>query len=259
MNLKCPLCEKQLIKNSKTFTCLNNHCFDIAKQGYLNLHMSSSQKNFGDDKEMVEARANFLNKGYYLSLKNKLNTIMKQLNIETLVDCACGEGYYTKDFPVASIGVDLSKAAIIRASKVDQKNQYLISSIFKLPLYDKCTDAITVLFAPIAIKEIERLLKDEGYLISVSTGPNHLWQLKEVLYAIPYKNQINNPETSLKKINTYKIHKKITLTNQEDINNLFKMTPYYYKTSLDDKSKLNKLNYLETEIEFIINVYQNKL
>lgn len=35
--LICPVCKKKLIKENKTFRCENNHSFDCAKQGYVNL------------------------------------------------------------------------------------------------------------------------------------------------------------------------------------------------------------------------------
>ena len=38
-----------------------------------------------------------------------------------------------------------------------------------------------------------------------------------------------------------KICKEIALDNNEDIRNLFKMTPYYYKTGKADQEKLNNL------------------
>mgnify|MGYP003057234303 CR=1 FL=1 len=35
--LICPVCKEKLIKENKTFRCVNNHSFDCAKQGYVNL------------------------------------------------------------------------------------------------------------------------------------------------------------------------------------------------------------------------------
>ena len=36
------------------------------------------------------------------------------------------------------------------------------------------------------------------------------------------------------------------------------MTPYYYKTSIQDKQKLAVLTQLSTEVEFILRIYEKK-
>ena len=56
--LICPVCKKKLIKENKTFRCENNHSFDCAKQGYVNLSRKQT-KNHGDNALMVKARTNF--------------------------------------------------------------------------------------------------------------------------------------------------------------------------------------------------------
>ncbi|MCV5989822.1 23S rRNA (guanine(745)-N(1))-methyltransferase, partial [Escherichia coli] len=37
MNYQCPLCHQPLSLTEKTFKCENNHQFDLAKEGYVNL------------------------------------------------------------------------------------------------------------------------------------------------------------------------------------------------------------------------------
>ena len=59
--LICPVCKEKLIKGNKTFRCVNNHSFDCAKQGYVNLSRKQT-KNHGDNALMVKARTDFLEK-----------------------------------------------------------------------------------------------------------------------------------------------------------------------------------------------------
>ena len=66
----CPLCEKPLSREAKNWHCENGHTFDVARQGYVNL-LTVQQKhslNPGDTREMVGARRQFLEAGYYLPL-----------------------------------------------------------------------------------------------------------------------------------------------------------------------------------------------
>lgn len=37
--LMCPVCREQLRLNERTWRCDNQHSYDIAKQGYVNLHV----------------------------------------------------------------------------------------------------------------------------------------------------------------------------------------------------------------------------
>ena len=65
----CPICAKELVRKEKSFLCENSHCFDISKYGYVNLLTTGGKKGHGDDKLMVNARHDFLNKGYYEHLR----------------------------------------------------------------------------------------------------------------------------------------------------------------------------------------------
>ena len=66
----CPICGEELELEEKGLGCKKNHRFDLSKEGYVNLFLSqqSKQKRHGDDKAMVRARKDFLEKGYYRPL-----------------------------------------------------------------------------------------------------------------------------------------------------------------------------------------------
>jgi 23S rRNA (guanine745-N1)-methyltransferase len=51
---------------------------------------------------------------------------------------------------------------------------------------------------------------------------------------------------------------KIEVEGSEQIAHLFSMTPYYWRTSPEDKRKLDRLERLQTEIEFDFKVYRKK-
>ena len=56
----CPICKKSLTLKSKSYRCENNHSFDEAKEGYVNLLpvQYKHSKDPGDNKAMVSI-ANF--------------------------------------------------------------------------------------------------------------------------------------------------------------------------------------------------------
>ena len=254
MNIACPVCKKELIRNDKSYRCENNHTFDIAKEGYLNLNLRNSQ-NTGDNPLMIKARKNFLEKGYYDFLKNEVNSLLNKE--DKLVDLACGEGYYTRDFICEDkVGIDLSKSGLKIASKSDKSTLYILNSIFRNPLYDESADKVITIFAPIAKEEIRRILKQNGEFILVKPDVYHLYELKDALYEKPYLNEIEDIDIpGLKLINEIKISDKRKVIS-EDLNNLFTMTPYFNTTSPEDKVKLQSIEELEITFAFIIDVYQ---
>ena len=60
----CPVCRKPLERTEKIYRCPDGHSYDISKSGYINLLMSQKSGNHGDDKIMVHARRDFLEKGF---------------------------------------------------------------------------------------------------------------------------------------------------------------------------------------------------
>jgi len=254
MNILCPKCSQKLNKVNNTYKCLNNHSYDIAKQGYINLNMHNSN-NTGDNSEMINARKCFLEKGYYDFLLNEVNKLLSPN--DSLVDLACGQGYYTSRFiGKDKVGIDLSKQGLKIASKNDPNTIYLLNSIFHNPLEDNCADKVITIFAPIAKDEIVRLLKCNGEFILVKPDIKHLYELKKVIYDNPYLNEIEDINIEGLTLSKELHIESKAILNNEDINNLFMMTPYYNTTSITDKNKLKDIDKLEVTFSFIIDVYK---
>ena len=107
MKIKCPICNAELQRISNTYRCINNHCYDIAKEGYINLLKKQGGKDFGDSKDMVKARREFFDLDYYAPLKERLTDIIAKLNVSDLIDLGCGEGYYTNYYK-NTLNIDFS-------------------------------------------------------------------------------------------------------------------------------------------------------
>jgi SAM-dependent methyltransferase len=109
------------------------------------------------------------------------------------------------------------------------------------------------------LEEAFRVLKPGGILIAALPSEDHLFQLKSVIYDRPYRNP--KPEYSPEGFELLKreeIRDRILLDSQEDIHNLFLMTPYYYKTGRADQEKLERCLQLETDIGFDVFVLRRK-
>lgn len=257
--LICPICNEILSKSEKTYSCSFGHFFDISKTSHINLLISNKDGNkFGDNKEMVRARTDFLNKDFYLPLATKICEILPNKSNISLLDSGCGEGYYTskisKFLENSSVfATDISKHAIIHASKVDKNTTYLVGSVFNLPLKSSSIDIVTSIFAPLACDEFHRILKDDGTFIAVVSGKNHLLELKQAIYDKAYLNDEDKYDfKDFSILAKEKLTYTVNIAETSDIKQLFSMTPYAFKTSISDIKKLDLLSNLDLTLDFMI-------
>ncbi len=263
MELRCIVCGKRLRREDRSFRCENNHCFDVAKEGYVNLLRKQGNKEFGDSVNMVRSRRLFFSKDPYKPLKERVFQLVKESNAHAILDLGCGEGYYTnylaENLPDAEIiGLDISKEAVRLAAK-NAGAFYTVASVQNIPLMDDQADLVLNCFSPIDMMEIRRVLKDRGRFVSVQVGKEHLLQLKQSLYDSIYLNEVNylsEEDFVLTKEETVRFD--LTLDNNEDITHLFEMTPYSHHSSLQSKERLKELRQLTTVCEFAILVYDRK-
>ncbi|MGE4353606.1 MAG: putative RNA methyltransferase [Oscillospiraceae bacterium] len=266
----CPVCGKPLWDVGASLRCPDGHSYDKAKKGYVNLLMSntSAKKRHGDDRLMVASRRDFLNKGYFSPLLNGICRMAENYTppcAVSLLDAGCGEGYYTagvKDaleragLTVDAFGLDISRDALSEAHRRDSAIHLAVAGINRLPVPEGECDILLNIFAPHFPMEFARVLSPRGILIRVVPLERHLFGLKAQIYDKPYENSVPPPDMPpLHLIETQVITYQLTLNDSADILSLFKMTPYYYKTSAFDQAKLLALDHLETELEFGIWVY----
>ena len=268
LNFCCPVCKEELKLDGRTYRCINNHCFDCAKQGYVNLLQSnkSKSKRHGDDKLMIEARTEFLNTDSYKPLCDLMCELLQKYIPQNacVLDAGCGDCYYTgkiekalADKNASIAGIDISKFALIAAAKRSKNIRLAVASVFALPTADFSCDAVLNVFSPFAPEEYNRVLKRGGVLLRVIPLENHLFSLKKAVYDNPLKNPKENTDIDgFILAESKELKYSITLDDNREIESLFKMTPYYYKTSRTDQQKLEKLNSLTTESEFCVLVYK---
>jgi len=274
--LICPICKSGLkaIEASNTYRCMNNHTFDIARQGYVNL-LTSNQKSSkapGDSKEMVLARREFLDKGYYELLSDHINDLITARfehasgADHTLLDIGCGEGYYLsrllkspaiQPYGPITYGLDISKDAVKIAASAVKSGNWLVGNSHFIPLKGGSFECILSVFSPILSSEISRLLRPEGIFLRVLPGPEHLLEIRQIIYPQviqgPEKTQVESyPELNF--VKEEPVRYQITL-NAAELSTLVKMTPHFWKTTKADKAKLDTLNELTVTIDMRILIY----
>lgn len=269
--LRCPCCGSDMVlgNDSRSLFCLGarKHCYDFSSSGYLNL--SPTHSAGGDSKDAVRSRSEFLDSGAYAPVAEAICEMLgKYLKVgDRIVDAGCGEGYYSSrisDEGYNVLGFDLSKDAVNsgakRAKREKNDNTFFgVASVYSLPLKDSSADALVNIFAPCAEEEYLRVLKNDGVFAFVYAGEKHLMGLKRALYDIVYENEERaDLPRQMELVEKKRMLYEITLEGNSQIQNLFSMTPYYWRTSLEDKQKLSELEKLTTDVDIIIEIYKKK-
>ena len=267
--LICPVCSGFLKRAENRYECKKGHSYDIARQGYVNLLLPTKNTVHGDNREMIEARERFLSGGFYSPLAEEICKKACENFCEggLLLDCGCGEGYYTdklytsltENFSSVSVcGFDISRDAIKYASRRNKKIDLLVAGVYHMPMTDECADMLVSVFSPFAREEFLRVLKKGGVLISAIPDKKHLWSLKSALYETPYENEVAEYEIEgFEFVGKSDVKNKITLS-QKELSDLFMMTPYYDRTRPEDKKKILEKEKMTVETEFQVLVYRKK-
>jgi 23S rRNA (guanine745-N1)-methyltransferase len=269
---QCPVCLGKLEQAGQSFICIENHTFDIAREGYVNLLLANqkSSKNPGDNAVMAESRKRFLEQGYYDQLSDEINKLVRaEMTASNLVepnilDLGCGIGFYVGRLREAVSearlwGIDISKPVIQKAAKRYPRVNFAIGSDFHLPYLDSSVDLIFSIFSPFDNNELLRVLKPGGKLLLVRPGPGHLKELATLIYG-KFELQgsdFNFPEDGkMVLLDKYQLTDKILIKNNEDLINLVSMTPYFWRLTEENKTLLAKTEQLETSVDFQISIFQ---
>lgn len=267
MFYQCPLCHQPLLANDRQWSCGMHH-FDRAREGYVNLLpvQFKRSKMPGDNAEMMRARRLFLDAGHYQPLQAALLQHIPRVlasQAQALLDIGCGEGYYTgalvDALPAAQIfGLDISKAAIQRAAKRYTAVEFCVASSRRLPFGDATLDGILKIYAPCDGEELARTVKAQGWVITVSPGPRHLYQLKAQVYDSVMLHPIKAealPGFTLQAEHTLAFEMSL---RGDEAAALLQMTPFAWRASQAVKQQLLDTERFMCETDFIIRFHQRE-
>ena len=262
---RCPICGAPLTREGRTYTCPNRHCYDVAREGYVHL-LPANQKhsaNPGDDKAMIAARTAFLDGDYYAPLREALCRVVSAHGGQNpkILDVGCGEGYYTQGLSQLSgaqiAGVDLSKAGLKKAARRVNEGEFAVASVYHLPVADEAVDVVVDCFAPLALEEYRRVLRKGGLFVYVVPAPQHLMEMKAVLYDTPYPNPEERVEyEGFSYVDILPVTTTFTLPDQASIQALFGMPPYAWKTPRAGVERLEQLEQLTVTADFRVHVFR---
>ena len=243
--LSCPHCGGVLRREGGSLLCDGRtgrkHCYDIAAAGYVNRLPPGKGGNAhtGDDAGMIAARSAFLRGGYYDCISDAAAEIAYKALGEgrreiAFCDAGSGEGYHTRrmacrlaevrGLPVIGCGMDACKKG-----------------------------------APMPAEEVTRTLRDDGILVVVAAGPRHLWELRCLLYDEPREGNAE-AATPAGFVLSHKetVRKTVHIPHEADLQALFTMTPFYYRTPEAGRVRLSETPSLDVSVEADIYVFRKE-
>ena len=190
LSLLCSVrtCHLPLARAAQTYVCPNNHTWDIARSGYVNLLQPQDRRSRvpGDSAEAVAARRRFLDAGHAEPLVRAIVDALPLAADDALLDAGCGEGHhlaaFRRAYGVDAHGVDISVAAIDLAARRYRDCQWIVANADRfLPYEDGSFRAVTSITARLHPGEFHRVLAPGGALLVVLPGADDLIELREAV------------------------------------------------------------------------------
>lgn len=185
--------------DERTLVCTGGHSFDVARQGYVNLLRRPPATGAGDTSSMVAARDAFLGQGHFEPFAIAVCEAVEHAVGETrgaapegrrpwgVAEIGAGTGYYLARVvercgAAFGLATDVSVPAVRRAARSHPRVGAVVADSWGvLPVLDGALDVVIDVFAPRSAGELARVLADDGRLVVLTPGPDHLDGLTEPL------------------------------------------------------------------------------
>lgn len=186
----CPLCHTTMQLEGTSLICEHHHCFDIARQGYVNLDPGAKPSNFYSGASF-EARGRILAAGYYNHIRaavlDALESVpnVTQRTNRTILDAGCGEGFYARAVaadPQATVfAFDIAKSSILQAARADTTASvtWFVADLANIAMQSGAVDVILDIFSPANYAEFDRVLAPGGTVIKVVPSAQHVQELRQ--------------------------------------------------------------------------------
>jgi 23S rRNA (guanine745-N1)-methyltransferase len=182
------------------------------------------------------------------------------------LDAGCGEGYYLRQLAAAApdeqtlavLGLDISKWAVLSAAKQDRRPNWIVGSNANLPVLSGTLDRVLCLFGFPVYAEFARVLKPGGRLVQVDAGPDHLRELREIIYPSlkPERTAEMPAPEGFSRLPTETLRFSIELTSAGQIADLLAMTPHLYRANAEGRAEAAALTALSLGVDVRLTCFE---
>jgi 23S rRNA (guanine745-N1)-methyltransferase len=181
------------------------------------------------------------------------------------LDAGCGEGYYLRqlaaaagdDITLAVLGLDISKWAVLSAAKQEsatkqnKRPNWVVGSNANLPVLSGTLDRVLCMFGFPVYGEFARVLKLGGELLQVDAGPDHLRELREIIYPTLKPERVGDTPLppGFIRLGGETLSFQVEIVGAEQIADLLAMTPHLYRASAEGRAKAAALTRLEVTVD----------
>ncbi len=245
----CPICKQQMaLSEEGKMSCTNNHSFDVAKQGYINLLHRPVNSMYS--KALFDSRHAVIESGLYDRVQQAIAeaiTVPKPI----ILDTGCGEGSHLHRIcqqldQATGVGIDIAKEGILAAGKYYTDEVWCVGDLANSPYNAGSFDAILNILSPANYEEFKRLLKPGGKVLKIVPQENYLKELRMQAFADSTKESYTNEQTvaRFKESFANTVVKRITYTlplNEELVPKLLEMTPMGWHIEQKENIQLHEI------------------
>ncbi|GKU80487.1 putative RNA methyltransferase [Paenibacillus sp. L3-i20] len=268
---RCPICSTSVeVVNLSSLICSNHHCFDLSKQGYVNLLTHSVKTKY--DKKLFESRKMINESGFFDPLINRIcENIMLDLEPVSkpikILDVGCGEGSHLSAIQqrvveqsqcnLLGAGIDISKEGIIIASRSFSNLIWCVVDLSHCPFTDKQFNFILNILSPSNYAEFHRMLKDDGMVMKVIPGSKYLQELRGIFYKQTDRSVHSNESSialfkrNFDLVDIQGVQYSATMDNKQ-IEQMVRMTPLSWGVSEENVQQVLGKTKLEITFDFLV-------
>ncbi len=269
----CPLCASPMsLTEYKSLICSNHHCFDLARNGYINLLSRPAGGKYG--KELFASRKAIVNGGFFEPVDTYISGLIAGRKLagngpHRILDAGCGEGSHLAAIQelaaagphqsLLGVGLDISKEGIALAAKNNNASTlWCVGDLAHSPFGSGQFHTILNILSPSNYAEFQRLLTADGRVIKVIPGQNYLQELRELLYGRSSRQQPNaDSEIRERFSETFEItearHFQYKVSLQPPLlQQLVRMTPLSWAAAQNKLQTVLQLNELEISVDLSV-------
>lgn len=266
---RCPICHQSMeVIDFKSIICPNNHTFDFAKQGYINMYTQHIQQQYSNT--LFEARRKLIMESNLYSniheiISEKITKHMDYIEQAIVLDAGSGEGSHLHKIinepqnhkMLTGIGLDISKEGILMAAKNYAEPTWLVGDLANIPLADQTIHVLLNILSPANYQEFKRILAPEGLIIKIIPRANYLQELRTEILAEDKRDYSNKQTEDLFK-EQFHLLEQFSFTQfkkleQDELENLTQMSPLTWRANEKQlKTFLKKANGVTIDLEILI-------